>query len=115
MSSPLLVFVLMVGSGAITNNTASCSYYFITDFIYSFAVVGVRADSRKPGNHQQHSILFLLFYNRFYLLIRRCWCLLVVGDCQRRICSHTNTNNGRLLQKHKAGCVFALPGNEDCR
>jgi hypothetical protein len=35
------VFVLIAGSRAITNNTASCSYYFITDFIYSFAVVGV--------------------------------------------------------------------------
>jgi hypothetical protein len=91
--SPLLVFVLMAGSRAITNNTASCFYYFITDFFAvvgvrvflpllvfvlmagsqaitnntascSFAVVGVRVDGRKPGNHQQHSILFLLFYNR---------------------------------------------------
>jgi hypothetical protein len=44
----------MAGSQAITNNTASCFYYFITDF----AEVGIFADGRKPGKHQQHSILF---------------------------------------------------------
>jgi hypothetical protein len=58
----------MAGSRAITNNTASCSYYFITDLLVVFAVVGVRVDGRKPVNHQQHSILFLIIF------FRRCWC-----------------------------------------
>jgi hypothetical protein len=71
----------MAGSQAITNNTASCFF----DVAWSFSpllVFVLMAGSRAITNNTASC--------SYYFITD----LLVVGDCQRRICSSTNTNNG---------------------